>query len=55
LSILFVCYFRNTAQKRRDVPRGPFLMAGPAFLVAIPVDLSTRSRMTQPPPVPADP
>ena len=32
---------------------GPFLMAGAAFLLGIPVYLSMRSRMTEPPPVPA--
>jgi hypothetical protein len=30
-------------------------MAGAEFLLGIPVHLSTRSRMTQPPPVPAYP
>jgi len=52
-SILFIWYSRNTGQEHWYVVWGPFLMAGAAFLVGIPVYLSTRSRMTQPPPVPA--
>src|SRR5262249_52087466 len=31
---------------------GPFLMAGAAFLLGIPVYLSMRTRMTEPAPVP---
>jgi APA family basic amino acid/polyamine antiporter len=52
-SILFIWYSRNTGQEHWYVVWGPFLMAGAAFLIGIPVYLSTRSRMTQPPPVPA--
>jgi len=52
-SILFIWYSRNTGQEHWYVVWGPFLMAGAAFLLGIPVYLSTRSRMTEPPPVPA--
>jgi basic amino acid/polyamine antiporter, APA family len=52
-SILFIWYSRNTGQEHWYVVWGPFLMAGVAFLLGIPVYLSTRSRMTEPPPVPA--
>ena len=52
-SILFIWYSRNTGQESWYVVWGPFLMAGAAFLVGIPVYLALRTRMTQPPPVPA--
>jgi APA family basic amino acid/polyamine antiporter len=52
-SILFIWYSRNTGQDHWYVVWGPFLMAGAAFLLGIPVYLSMRSRMTEPPPVPA--
>ncbi len=52
-SILFIWYSRNTGQDHWYVVWGPFLMAGVAFLLGIPVYLSMRSRMEQPPPVPA--
>jgi basic amino acid/polyamine antiporter, APA family len=52
-SILFIWYSRNTGQEHWYVVWGPFLMAGAAFLVGIPVYLALRTRMTQPPPVPA--
>jgi basic amino acid/polyamine antiporter, APA family len=54
-SILFIWYSRNTGQEHWYVVWGPFLMAGVAFVAGIPVYLSTRSRMTAPPPVPAYP
>ncbi|BCJ45764.1 transporter [Actinoplanes ianthinogenes] len=52
-SILFVWYSRNTGQEHWYVVWGPFLMAGGAFLLGVPVYLSVRNRMTAPPPVPA--
>ena len=51
-SILFVWYSRNTGQEHWYVVWGPFLMAGAAFLIGIPVYLATRDRMTEPQPVP---
>jgi APA family basic amino acid/polyamine antiporter len=51
-SILFVWYSRNTGQEHWYVVWGPFLMAGAALLLGIPVYLSMRSRMATPPPVP---
>ncbi|GIE98487.1 transporter [Paractinoplanes rishiriensis] len=51
-SILFVWYSRNTGQEDWYVVWGPFLMAGGAMVLGIPVYLSMRSRMAQPPPVP---
>jgi APA family basic amino acid/polyamine antiporter len=51
-SILFIYYSRNTGQDTWYQTWGPFLMAGVALLVGIPVYVSMRSRMTEPPPVP---
>jgi basic amino acid/polyamine antiporter, APA family len=51
-SILFVYYSRNTGQENWYEVWGPFLMAGAALLIGVPVYLSMRSRMTAPPPVP---
>ncbi len=51
-SILFIWYSRNTGQENWYETWGPFLMAGAAFLIGIPVYLLMRSRMTQPTPVP---
>ncbi|MCU7730452.1 amino acid permease [Actinoplanes sp. KI2] len=51
-SILFVWYSRNTGQEHWYVVWGPFLMAGAALLLGVPVYLSMRSRMAAPPPVP---
>lgn len=51
-SILFVWYSRNTGEDDWYLVWGPFLMAGAAFGVGIPVYLSMRSRMADPPPVP---
>jgi APA family basic amino acid/polyamine antiporter len=52
-SILFIWYSRNTGQEHWYVVWGPFIMAGVAFLLGIPVYLSMRSRMEDPPAVPA--
>jgi APA family basic amino acid/polyamine antiporter len=51
-SVLFIWYSRNTGQQPWYVEWGPFLMAGAAFMLGIPVFLSMRSRMGAPPPVP---
>jgi APA family basic amino acid/polyamine antiporter len=51
-SILFIWYSRNSGQEHWYQTWGPFLMAGGAFLLGIPVYLSMRSRMAQPPPAP---
>jgi APA family basic amino acid/polyamine antiporter len=55
-SILFIIYSRNTgADKTWFEEYSPFVMAGVAFLIGIPVYLAQRSRMTEPEPVPALP
>jgi APA family basic amino acid/polyamine antiporter len=51
-SVLFILYSRNTAEHAWYLVWGPFLMAGAALALGIPVYLSTRHRMTTPPPVP---
>ena len=51
LSIAFIYYSRNSGNSWYVV-WGPFLMAGGAALVGIPVYLSMRASMTQPDPVP---
>jgi APA family basic amino acid/polyamine antiporter len=51
-SILFIWYSRNTGQDHWYEVWGPFLMAGVALLLGIPVYLGMRTRMTAPPPVP---
>ena len=51
-SILFIWYSRNTGQERWYEVWGPFLMAGVALVVGVPVYVAMRSRMTDPPPVP---
>jgi APA family basic amino acid/polyamine antiporter len=51
-SILFIWYSRNSGQEHWYQTWGPFLMAGIAFLIGIPVYLSMRSRMAPPPRVP---
>ena len=51
-SILFVWYSRNTGDDRWYVVWGPYLMAGAALLLGVPVFLSVRNRMTPPPAVP---
>jgi basic amino acid/polyamine antiporter, APA family len=50
-SILFVWYSRNSGDDW-FVVWGPFLMAGAAFLLGVPVFLTVRNRMSAPPPVP---
>ena len=50
-SILFIWYSRNTGQSLWEEYL-PFVFAGVAFLLGIPVYLAQRARMTQPPPVP---
>lgn len=53
-SILFIIYSRNTGEDSSFVQEyAPFLMAGVAFLIGIPVYLKQRGKMTQPRPVPA--
>jgi basic amino acid/polyamine antiporter, APA family len=44
-SVLFIWYSRNTGQEHWYVVWGPFLMAGAAFVVGVPVYLSMRKRM----------
>ncbi|WP_433295617.1 amino acid permease [Actinoplanes sp. CA-030573] len=51
-SILFIWYSRNTGQDHWYQVWGPFLMAGVAMAIGIPVYLLMRTRMTEPPPVP---
>jgi APA family basic amino acid/polyamine antiporter len=51
-SVLFIVYSRNTAETAWYVVWGPFLMAGAAFLLGIPVYLSKRTTMSPPPPPP---
>jgi APA family basic amino acid/polyamine antiporter len=53
-SILFIVYSRNTGDdKSLFAIWSPFIMAGVAFLVGIPVYLAQRKHMTAPEPVPA--
>lgn len=53
-SILFIIYSRNTGDDTGFVKEyAPFLMAGVAFLIGIPVYLKQRNHMTEPEPVPA--
>ena len=54
-SVLFIVYSRNTGDDAWYVVWGPFLMAGAALLLGLPVYLSMRSRMTRPEPVPPYP
>jgi APA family basic amino acid/polyamine antiporter len=54
VSIMFVYYSRNTgADKSFLEVYAPFLLAGGAFVLGIPVYLAQRSHMTEPEPVPA--
>jgi APA family basic amino acid/polyamine antiporter len=50
-SILFIYYSRNTGQST-FVYWAPFLLAGGALLLGIPVYLAQRGKMTEPEPVP---
>jgi APA family basic amino acid/polyamine antiporter len=50
-SILFICYSRNTGNSFW-VYWAPFIMAGGAFVLGIPVYFAQRTHMTQPRPVP---
>jgi basic amino acid/polyamine antiporter, APA family len=51
-SILFIVYSRNTGESLWEEWL-PFVFAGVAFLIGIPVYLAQRTRMTEPPPVPS--
>jgi APA family basic amino acid/polyamine antiporter len=51
-SILFIVYSRNTGHSFW-VYWAPFLLAGGALLLGIPVYRSQRAHMTEPSPVPA--
>jgi APA family basic amino acid/polyamine antiporter len=51
-SILFIYYSRNTGQENWYEVWGPFIMAGVALLIGIPIYLAMRTRMSDPPPVP---
>ena len=52
-SVLFIFYSRNTGDENSWFQEySPFIMAGVAFLLGIPVYLAQRSRMTEPEPVP---
>jgi APA family basic amino acid/polyamine antiporter len=54
VSVLFVYYSRNTgADKSFLEVYAPFLLAGGAFVIGIPVYLAQKAHMTQPEPVPA--
>ena len=50
--VLFIWYSRNTGAETVLGRWMPFVMAGVAFLIGIPVYLAQRTRMTQPEPVP---
>ncbi len=51
--VLFIWYSRNTGAETWIGEWMPFIMAGVAFLVGIPVYLRQKAHMTQPDPVPA--
>jgi basic amino acid/polyamine antiporter, APA family len=51
VSILFILYSRNTGQPFFTY-WAPFILAGGALLLGIPVYLAQQSKMTQPEPVP---
>jgi APA family basic amino acid/polyamine antiporter len=51
-SILFIIYSRNTGEATVFKEYLPFIFAGGAFLLGIPVYLAQRTRMTEPEPVP---
>jgi len=52
MSVAFVWYSRNTGQTHWYVTWGPFLMAGGAAVLGVPVYASRRKQMTEPEPVP---
>lgn len=55
-SVLFIVYSRNTGDGNSLLQEyAPFIMAGAAFVIGIPVYLSQRTRMTAPEPVPPYP
>ncbi|MGZ4706376.1 MAG: amino acid permease [Acidimicrobiales bacterium] len=51
-SVLFIVYSRNTGGSRWEEYL-PFIFAGGAFVVGIPIYLRHRTSMSEPPPVPA--
>jgi APA family basic amino acid/polyamine antiporter len=51
-SVLFIVYSRNTGEETLLGEYLPFVFAGVAFLLGLPVYLAQRARMTEPPPVP---
>jgi APA family basic amino acid/polyamine antiporter len=51
-SILFIWYSRNTGADNAWGYWAPFVLAGVALLVGIPVYRAQRAHMTQPEPVP---
>ena len=51
-SILFIWYSRNTGAESAWTYWSPFILAGVALLLGVPVYLSQRRRMTPPSPVP---
>ncbi len=51
-SILFIWYSRNTAGETTFSYWAPFILAGVALLLGVPVYRAQRSRMTRPQPVP---
>ena len=51
-SVLFIVYSRNTGEETLLGEYLPFVFAGVAFLLGIPIYLAQRARMTEPPPVP---
>jgi APA family basic amino acid/polyamine antiporter len=50
-SVLFIWYSRNTGQSLWEEYL-PFVFAGVAFLLGIPIYLAQRTRMSEPTPVP---
>jgi APA family basic amino acid/polyamine antiporter len=52
-SVLFIIYSRNTGETSAFKVWLPFIFAGVAFLIGIPIYMAQRTRMTEPPPVPA--
>jgi APA family basic amino acid/polyamine antiporter len=52
MSVAFIYYSRNTGQAHWYVTWGPFLMAGGAAILGVPVYAAMRKTMTKPEPVP---